>query len=88
MSNHFHVVLFINSKQSKRWTDAEVIERWHKLFKGTLQSQRFVAGEQQHESALELLGKQVEERGGQGHPLDFLCQASVKIFSQLNGHFL
>ena len=54
MSNHFHVVLFINTKQAKGWTDEEVIDRWHQLFKGSLQSQRFVAGEEQDESSLEL----------------------------------
>lgn len=61
MSNHFHVVHFINADQSKGWTDAEVIDRWHQLFKGTLQSQRFVAGEEQSKSALQLLGKQIAE---------------------------
>ncbi len=61
MSNHFHVVLFINADKSKGWTDSEVIVRGHQLFKGTLQSQRFVAGEDQNKSAMQLLGKQVAE---------------------------
>ena len=61
MSNHFHVVLFINKEEGEGCTDKEVIERWHKLFNGSLQSQRFVAGIEQAESALELLGSQVAE---------------------------
>lgn len=61
MSNHFHIVLYINIKQSKGWSEAEVIDRWHRLFKGTLQSQRYAIGEKQSKSALELLSKQVEE---------------------------
>ena len=61
MSNHFHIVLFINSDKAEGWTDEEVIDRWHKLFKGTLQSQRFVAKAAQEKAALELLSKQVEE---------------------------
>ena len=61
MSNHFHIIFFINAKTSKSWTDEEVIERWHQLFKGSLQSQRFVAGVEQDETSLELLGKQVSE---------------------------
>ncbi|WP_419812975.1 alpha-amylase family glycosyl hydrolase [Bacterioplanoides sp.] len=45
MSNHYHVVLFIDSQQAKSWTDTEVVERWHTLFKGNLFSQRFLKGE-------------------------------------------
>ena len=61
MSNHFHIALFVNKAQSARWTDAEVIAQWYKLFNGTLQSQRFVADVEQAESALELLASQVAE---------------------------
>ena len=61
MSNHFHVVLFVNTSDAEAWSDVEVITRWHRLFKGTLQSQRFMAGEEQSKSALELLSKKVEE---------------------------
>lgn len=45
MSNHYHVVLFIDSACSKNWSDTEVIERWHQLFKGNLLSQKFLRGE-------------------------------------------
>ena len=60
MSNHFHIVLYINSKIATDWTDAEVIARWHKLFKGSLQSQRFTTGQPQESAALKLLGNQVD----------------------------
>ncbi len=45
MSNHTHVVLHINKLNEAHWTDIEVCERWHKLFKGTLLSQKFVRNE-------------------------------------------
>ena len=61
MSNHFHLVLHINAPESAEWTDAEVIKRWHRLFKGTLQSQRFAAKQPQEKAALELLGKHIVE---------------------------
>ena len=35
MSNHYHLVLHINKMKSLSWTDWEVCERWHQLFKGT-----------------------------------------------------
>ena len=45
MSNHYHVVLHINQAQAADWELCEVIERWHRLCKGSLLSQRFVRGE-------------------------------------------
>ncbi len=41
MSNHTHLVLHINSVKMHSWTDREVCERWHKLFKGTLLTQKY-----------------------------------------------
>ena len=61
MSNHFHVVLYINVDESEGWSDDQVIQRWHKLFKGTLQSQRHVAGQEQTKTALGQLRKDVVE---------------------------
>ena len=45
MSNHYHVVLHIDKKQADQWSDLEVIERWHSIFKGNLSSQKFIRGE-------------------------------------------
>mgnify|MGYP001942265137 CR=1 FL=1 len=42
MSNHYHVVLHINTERAKRWSDFEVVERWHQLFNGTVLSQRYL----------------------------------------------
>jgi hypothetical protein len=36
MSNHYHVVLFIDEAKAQQWTMSEVIERWHRLHKGKL----------------------------------------------------
>jgi REP element-mobilizing transposase RayT len=46
MSNHYHLVLEIDTTQSEAWTTEDVIQRWHQLFKGNLFSQRFFKGEQ------------------------------------------
>ena len=45
MSNHYHVVLYIDKQQADGWSDIEVVERWHSLFKGNLFSQKFLKGE-------------------------------------------
>lgn len=46
MSNHHHEVLYIDKDQSNGWSCEEVINRWHKIYNGTLYSQRFEAGKQ------------------------------------------
>ncbi|MBL4572030.1 MAG: transposase [Gammaproteobacteria bacterium] len=32
MSNHYHLVLFVNEQQARDWDDAEVLKRWTALF--------------------------------------------------------
>ncbi|MCG9964932.1 transposase [Shewanella cutis] len=45
MSNHLHVVLRVDIDRANRWTDREVLEQWHKLFKGDELTQKFAKGE-------------------------------------------
>jgi len=41
MSNHYHVVLYVDAGAAKSWTDEEIVQRWHQVFKGNLLSQKF-----------------------------------------------
>lgn len=45
MSNHYHVILHINTACAKTWTDYEVVERWHQLFNGNVLSQKYLKNE-------------------------------------------
>ena len=45
MSNHYHVVLHVRADIANDWSEHEVVQRWHKLFKGSLFSQQFLNGE-------------------------------------------
>lgn len=45
MSNHYHVVLYIDRDEAESWGTAEVIRRWHNLFAGHSITRRFLAGE-------------------------------------------
>ena len=45
MSNHLHVVLYIDINKANTWSDREVVEQWHRLFNGTAITQQFVKGE-------------------------------------------
>jgi hypothetical protein len=61
MSNHYHVVLHVDREQGLAWSDAEVIERWHRLFKGSVLSQRVSRGEPLHQAEQHALTEQVAE---------------------------
>ncbi|QBF84433.1 transposase [Shewanella maritima] len=45
MSNHLHVVLKVDVDKAKSWSDKQVLEQWHKGFKGTLLTRKFVKGD-------------------------------------------
>jgi len=41
MHNHLHLVLHVDSEQVKNWSTADILQRWHQLFKRTLLTQKF-----------------------------------------------
>ncbi|MEP4102472.1 transposase [Paraglaciecola sp.] len=45
MSNHTHVVLYVDKPQAEGWTQEEVLSRWCKLHKGTLITQKYLRGD-------------------------------------------
>ncbi|MHA7001109.1 transposase [Aeromonas schubertii] len=45
MSNHLHLVLHVDKESALGWSDAEVVERWHRLCSGTFLTRRFAKGE-------------------------------------------
>jgi hypothetical protein len=44
MSNHHHVVLHVDEAKSLAWSDREVCERWHRLYSGTILTQKYLRG--------------------------------------------
>ncbi len=44
MSNHYHVVVFINRESGESWDTKAVLQRWTRLFTGPLLVQRFLSG--------------------------------------------
>lgn len=42
MSDHYHVVLHVRPDLAKAWSDHEVVSRWHRLFRGTPLSVKFL----------------------------------------------
>jgi REP element-mobilizing transposase RayT len=58
MSNHYHLVLYVDARRARRWTKREVMERWCVLFRAPYLVQRWVTGEAseaERESAEEII---------------------------------
>lgn len=64
MSNHYHLVLYIDQVQAESLTDLEVIERWKKLYQGPEIIERFVKGEKLSSSHHLLISEIIEEWRG------------------------
>ncbi|WP_444941269.1 transposase [Microbulbifer sp. ZKSA004] len=45
MSNHYHIVLYIDREAASKWSLKEVITRWQKLFKASSLAQRYLQGD-------------------------------------------
>ncbi|ATD06428.1 transposase [Pseudoalteromonas piscicida] len=61
MSNHTHIVLYVDDKKAKRLSDEAIVMRWHKLFKGNWISQKFIEGEALNESEQLIFDELVDE---------------------------
>jgi len=61
MSNHYHLILYINKTEVDALTDLEVIKRWRKIYKGPEVVQRFVNGEALLKEHYELIADIVSE---------------------------
>lgn len=48
MSNHYHLVLHVDSDKAAQWTDDEVLQRWTRIFKGPTLIRRYLAGAPLH----------------------------------------
>jgi REP element-mobilizing transposase RayT len=61
MSNHYHVVLHINTESAAALTTQQIHERWQRLFKGNQLSARFLCEETLCEAELEVIEELAEQ---------------------------
>lgn len=59
MSNHYHVVLHLDTEAAKQLSDLEVVKRWHSLFKGTELSHCFADNKPIEKHNIENLNKNI-----------------------------
>ena len=60
LSNHYHVVLYVDREEAEGLSPREVVERWHALFQGTDLSRRFGEDQPLDEDEQEVLEKEIE----------------------------
>jgi len=60
-SNHYHVVLHVDTEKAKSWTEREVVTRWHHLFGGSMLSQRYSNDDSLDKVELAVLRKNIKE---------------------------
>ena len=61
MSNHTHLVLYVDDAKVKRLSDKAIIIRWHKLFKGALLTHKYMSGEKLNEAQQYFLKEELAE---------------------------
>lgn len=60
MSNHYHVVLYVDRKQAQSLSDLEVVERWHQLFKGSPLTQKLLRDGELHQAEMDVVSELIE----------------------------
>ena len=61
MSNHLHVVLKVDADKVKQWSDKEVLIQWHKGFKGTLLTHKYMKEEDLNSIELQTVNECITE---------------------------
>lgn len=64
MSNHFHVVLFVDVPKARNWTERQVIKRWQTLFKLPALVERYRSGATQGAAEKAAARQMIEEWRG------------------------
>ncbi|MCG7923200.1 MAG: transposase [Candidatus Thiodiazotropha lotti] len=61
LSNHYHVVVHVDSKKAKSWSEREVILNWTQLYKGHLLADRYLSGDAMTTAERVALSELIEE---------------------------
>ena len=61
MSNHNHIILYVDDKKAQRLSDKAIVARWHKLHKGNWLTHKFINGDPLNESERLMLSMQISQ---------------------------
>ncbi len=94
MSNHYHLVIKLNSEMIDTWSNDEILDRWCSLYAGNLLVQRYRAGESLSVGELSVVSQLVEMYRNRladlswfmrGLNHDIACRANAE--DNCTGHF-
>jgi REP element-mobilizing transposase RayT len=74
MSNHVHMVLHVDVKQTQVWSDNNVAKRWHRLHRGTLLTQMFVRGDTINQGQQQTLDNTITEYRRRLHDISWFMR--------------
>jgi hypothetical protein len=74
MSNHIHVVLHVDVKQTQVWSDYDVVQRRHRLHRGTLLTQMLARGDTIGEGQRLALDNTISEYRRRLHDISWLMR--------------
>jgi REP element-mobilizing transposase RayT len=74
MSNHVHMVLHVDVKQTQVWSDNNVAQRWHRLHRGTLLTQMFVRGDTINQGQQQTLDNTITEYRRRLHDISWFMR--------------
>jgi hypothetical protein len=74
MSNHVHVVLLVDKDEALSWTVDEVLNRYHKLHKGTLLTQKYVRWEALSPDECNTFNEMIDEYRRRLHDISWLMR--------------
>jgi hypothetical protein len=61
MSNHTHLLLYVDDKKANRLNDKAIAIRWHKLCKGNVLTQKYIQGEKLSKAELIFFNQTVKQ---------------------------
>jgi len=83
MSNHYHVILYVDRDMALSLDDREVIERWTRLFQGTDVMRKFMDGEELIDGERDVLLRSVEEIRGRLYSLSWYMRTLNEYVARL-----
>lgn len=78
MSNHYHVVLHVDIEEAARWSRDDIIDRWHRLFSGTVQSRRYTSNHLMTAAEREVLDTCVETWRSRLTDISWYCKPPLE----------
>jgi REP element-mobilizing transposase RayT len=74
MSNHVHLVLFVDVDKAVNWSDKQVLALWHSLYKGTLLTQKFMRDDRLTQGELITLYETIARYRSRLHDISWLMR--------------